>query len=128
MQSIYQIIYISRAHAGLPAAALSAMVTASRQHNAERGIHGALVFDGEAFAHWLQGDAVQVRELFGQIAIDPRHERLVVLREGEQLLPPDLVFSRWRAGWAPPDSVAVLLASNTPERTFQQLLASCDLE
>jgi hypothetical protein len=71
---------------------LGAIFTAARRNNKALGITGALLISGRAFAQALEGEERAVRDLYGRIERDPRHERVTVLREGEV---DGRVFGRW---------------------------------
>jgi len=71
---------------------LGAIFTAARRNNKALGITGALLTSGRAFAQTLEGEERAVRDLYGRIERDPRHERITVLQEGEV---DGRVFGRW---------------------------------
>lgn len=55
------------------------IVTASRLRNARLGVTGALASVGDRFAQVLEGAPASIDELMGDIAVDPRHEKVDVL-------------------------------------------------
>ena len=52
---IYNLVYCSRATAGVDDAVVSEIIASSRRHNPARGITGMLVFGGGIFFQWLEG-------------------------------------------------------------------------
>ena len=60
---------------------LGGIFTAARNNNKALDITGALLITEHAFAQTLEGEEQAVRELFGRIERDPRHESLSVLEE-----------------------------------------------
>jgi hypothetical protein len=78
---IYNLVYCSRATAGVDDAVVSEIIASSRRHNPARGITGMLVFGGGIFFQWLEGPHASVAELMEQLRADPRHEAIVLLSE-----------------------------------------------
>jgi hypothetical protein len=70
----------------------------SRERNEARGIHGALVFDGEIFVQLLHGEKASVRALQTSIWRDSRHRAILLLHDGPVTRTD--VPAQWRAGWA----------------------------
>lgn len=75
----HQILYVSRIAQGLGREAFESICRVSRCRNQALATTGALLFDGHRFCQLLQGPARNVKALMTQIAVDPRHDRLVVL-------------------------------------------------
>lgn len=75
----HQILYVSRVAAGYRRDVFMSICHVSRHRNAELAVTGALLFDGRRFCQLLQGPARNVKALMTRIAIDPRHDGLIVL-------------------------------------------------
>lgn len=60
-------------------AALSAILSKAAPVNTERGVSGALAFANGRFLQALEGERLQVLDLYGAIARDPRHRELTVV-------------------------------------------------
>jgi hypothetical protein len=77
----FQLCYASTATRELTRADLLEILSYARQHNAEKGITGLLLFQGGHFLQVLEGEADQVRDLFKHISKDERHEQVTLLFE-----------------------------------------------
>jgi hypothetical protein len=77
--SHHQFLYVSRIAPGLGREAFESICRVSRCRNQALAMTGALLFDGRRFGQLLQGPARNVKALMTQIAVDPRHQNLVVL-------------------------------------------------
>jgi hypothetical protein len=75
----------------------SAVCRSSRARNAERGIAGVLLFDGQRFCQWLYGPKDNVTQLMSDIALDPRHTDLSMRLE--TTLPALQFEPHWHAGF-----------------------------
>ncbi len=130
-QPVYRWLYLSRLAPGQSHDAVAAILRVSRKHNANLGIGGALVFDGERFAQLLEGPRPVVMDMASRIALDARHTDLCVLYEGESTSP--MACIEWRAGYAEGTTLDGLMPSSAgapsqgPLQRFMAMLASCDL-
>ena len=91
---LYHLIYQSQALTAFTIAELIELLQQSYTYNMANGLSGMLLHapNGQ-FLHVLEGDMAAVKDLYyRRIAIDPRHEHLVVLSEG---LSATQVFSDW---------------------------------
>ena len=61
---------------------LLALLVVARRHNTAADITGLLLHREDSFFQILEGEEDAVRELFGRICTDPRHERIEVVAEG----------------------------------------------
>lgn len=90
----FRLIY--RSHNRIPSAQrkaeLGAIFSKARSTNTKLGITGALLTTGEWFVQALEGEEEVVRELYGRIAKDVRHERIAELESGKVEA---RVFGRW---------------------------------
>ena len=80
--TLYQLIYTSSLAPATSVAHIATIVRRSRTRNAEQGITGTLVFDGQHFCQYLEGPAADVSNLAKRIAADIRHIDFVVRHEG----------------------------------------------
>ena len=90
---LYNVVYCSRATAGVDGAAVDRIIEASRRHNPERGITGMLVFGSGVFFQWLEGPRDNVTALMAVLRADPRHENVVQLSEIEEVR--ERLFPDW---------------------------------
>ena len=90
---LYNLVYCSRATAGVDDAAVERIIAASRRHNPARGITGLLVFGGGIFFQWLEGPRDNVMELMATLKTDPRHESVVSLSTTEEVR--ERLFPDW---------------------------------
>lgn len=79
---IFRLVYTSTFNLGRVESApvaLRDILSASRRNNAEHGVTGYLIFDGETFLQVLEGSPEAVTTTFNRIKADPRHRRLTTL-------------------------------------------------
>lgn len=97
-----RLIYASEATDPLTPDSVQTIVTQARQANARRHLTGMLVFDHRAFLQVLEGRREVVSEVYGRIAADKRHRRLVLM----DVLPVDeRLFANWDMGFAAADAL-----------------------
>ena len=82
---LYNVVYCSRATAGVDSAAVDGIIATARRCNPEHGITGLLVFGSGIFFQWLEGPRDTVSALMGLIRTDTRHEHIVLLSEVEEV-------------------------------------------
>jgi Sensors of blue-light using FAD len=89
--ALYNVVYCSRATAGVDDAEVQRIVATARRCNAEHGITGMLVFGSGIFFQWLEGPRGEVTALMALLRSDRRHENVVELSAeediGERLFP-----------------------------------------
>jgi Sensors of blue-light using FAD len=90
---LYNLVYCSRAAAGVDDAAVDRIIASSRRHNPARGITGLLVFGGGIFFQWLEGPRDNITELMATLKTDPRHENVVALSTTEEVR--ERLFPEW---------------------------------
>lgn len=90
---LYNMVYCSRAAAGVDDAAVARIIETSRRFNPARGITGLLVFGGGVFFQWLEGPRDNVIELMATLKTDPRHENVVSLSTNEEVR--ERLFPDW---------------------------------
>jgi hypothetical protein len=71
--ALYEVLYCSTLAQDLPPTTVGSIASRARGRNAERGITGLLVFDGQRFCQHLEGPRGAVDALMRQIEDDPRH-------------------------------------------------------
>ncbi len=90
---LYNIVYCSRATAGVDDAAVARIIEVSKRSNPERGITGLLVFGSGIFFQWLEGPRDNVTELLNWLKTDNRHDHIVVFSENEEAR--ERLFPEW---------------------------------
>jgi Sensors of blue-light using FAD len=123
-------IYVSQLASQVPSTAVAAILKVSRERNHALGITGALIFDGERFAQWLEGSPAAVRSLIARIDADPRHAGIDVLYEGPFHGP--RLAAQWLAGFAEPAVIDAWLEPQAPRgpamvAAFSNALRDCDM-
>ena len=68
------------------------LFTNARRNNKAAGITGALLLTGDWFVQVLEGEEAAVRDLYGRIERDPRHDQVALLSAEPEA---DVVFGRW---------------------------------
>ena len=79
---LHEILYCSELAPGQSPGVVGTIVSQARARNAEHGITGLLVFDGQRFCQHLEGPRGVVTRLMNRIGEDPRHERIRVVYDG----------------------------------------------
>ncbi|HOB68122.1 BLUF domain-containing protein [Ottowia sp.] len=79
---LVRLLYASRAVDSSPAA-VEAICTSARQHNADHGVTGVLVFGGGIFMQCIEGGRQTISDLYGVIQKDARHQDVVLLHYEE---------------------------------------------
>lgn len=74
---MFQLLYVSAATHLLSDAELDEILAVSRRNNTRDGVTGLLLYADGAFFQVLEGEEAAVRDLYGRIAQDPRHHRLL---------------------------------------------------
>ena len=104
---LYNVVYCSRASAGVDDAAVARIIDTSRRHNRERSITGLLVFGSGIFFQWLEGPREQVMQLMALLKTDSRHREVVPLSESEEVR--ERLFSDWDMERVSPDDIRDVL-------------------
>jgi hypothetical protein len=71
---------------------LGRLFTHARRTNKAAGITGALLLTGDWFVQVLEGEEAAVRDLYGRIERDPRHDQVALLATEPAA---EVVFGRW---------------------------------
>ncbi len=80
--TLYEVLYVSQLAPGTPVTAVARIASHARKANAERGLTGLLVFDGQRFCQQLEGTQKNVLSAMARICQDPRHVELNVVHQG----------------------------------------------
>lgn len=78
---LYRQLYVSRSRiqAANEGDAIERILAASRLHNEQHDVSGALVFSGTHFVQLLEGEQTSVEATFARIVEDPRHADIDVI-------------------------------------------------
>ena len=82
LTTLYEVLYVSVLAPGVPVSAVAAIAGHARVANAQRGITGLLVFDGNCFCQQLEGMQKNVLSTMARIDQDPRHGQVSVVHQG----------------------------------------------
>ena len=91
--SLYNVVYCSRATAGMNDAEVQRIIATARRCNAQHGITGMLVFGSGIFFQWLEGPRDNVTALMSLLRADRRHENIIELSEVEEVR--ERLFPDW---------------------------------
>ncbi|MGI4741607.1 MAG: BLUF domain-containing protein [Janthinobacterium lividum] len=80
--SIYHVLYSSRATSALTEDDLQALLGGSRTHNAQQQITGLLLYSDGRFVQLLEGPEAVIKALYARIQQDPHHTQVVTLGDG----------------------------------------------
>jgi Sensors of blue-light using FAD len=90
---LYNLVYCSRAVAGVDDAEVDRIIESSRRNNPAQGITGLLVFGSGIFFQWLEGPRDNVTQLMTILKSDTRHESVVQLSATEEVR--ERLFPDW---------------------------------
>ncbi len=110
---LLRISYASLATRPRDAAGFHDIARAAARRNPPMGVTGALLFDGEAFLHLIEGPAPAVRDLFRVCAADPRHHAIDGLVESRDAT---RRFPHWRSRGVAALAPGALAAGGDAER------------
>lgn len=82
LTTLYEVLYVSVLAPGVPVSAVAAIAGHARAANAQRGITGLLVFDGNCFCQQLEGMQKNVLSAMERICQDPRHMQVMAVHQG----------------------------------------------
>lgn len=125
------LLYSSVLAADQTPVAVTRIVNAARHKNRHQGITGVLVFDGQAFAQYLEGPPAALVQLKGALLRDDRHVALQVLHEATVDAP--RAFPHWALGFGIcTDTEAFLRLEGhhglAALDLFRAMLPECDVE
>ena len=96
-----RLIYASEAAETITPQVVQSIITQARSANAREHITGMLAFDNRWFLQALEGDRQAISQTFCRIALDKRHQRIVLM----DVSPIDeRVFNQWSMGFAAADA------------------------
>ena len=95
-QSVYQILYHSRATQPPGEHELRALLEQSERSNACRQVTGLLLYSAGRYVQVLEGAQNDVAALYARIRCDPRHQQVVTVSEGPG---PRRLFADWSMGF-----------------------------
>ncbi|MBP6763622.1 MAG: BLUF domain-containing protein [Rubrivivax sp.] len=124
MPPIHQIVYCSRAAAGINDAAVEGILKSAHRNNPRNGITGLLVFGGGMFFQWIEGPRANIRKLMEVIKADSRHESVVVLSETEEVR--ERLFPDWDMELVTPDDIRVVLLDAHESASDAQSIQALD--
>ena len=104
---LHQLVYCSRACAGVDGPAVARIVATARRMNPAHGITGLLVHGSGMFFQWIEGPREEVTRLMDSIRRDPRHERVVMLGETEEVR--ERLFPDWSMELVAPGDIRPVL-------------------
>jgi Sensors of blue-light using FAD len=110
--------------------AVPRIIRTSRLNNCQIGITGVLLFDGQRFCHYVEGESRAALLAARSLCIDANNDDVVLLHEASRSS--DRLFSDWKIGF-PFDSCTDALAEiiNAPSSDalgrFLQVLPKFDL-
>ena len=90
---LYNVVYCSRATAGVDDADVARIIATARRWNPEHGVTGLLVFGSGIFFQWLEGPRDNVLALMALLRSDRRHEQIILLTETEEVR--ERLFPDW---------------------------------
>lgn len=129
--ALYNVVYCSRATAGVDDAEVQRIIATARRCNAEHGITGMLVFGSGIFFQWLEGPRDNVTALMSLLRSDRRHENLIELSEVEEVR--ERLFPDWDMELVTGDHIREVLldaqgSASDPKnaQALEQLLAELD--
>jgi hypothetical protein len=107
LPTLYNLVYCSRAVAGVDAAVVDSIIAVARRRNPVNGITGLLVFGSGIFFQWLEGPRDRVTQLMTNIKRDTRHDTVVPLSESEEVR--ERMFPDWDMELVTTDEIRAVL-------------------
>ena len=92
------ILYHSQLAPDASLSCISDIIKTARSFNANHGLSGVLVFDGQHFLQYLEGPQQPLWDLLVRIAQDPRHVNFNLQYKGT--VPGERLFRSWSMGYA----------------------------
>lgn len=100
---MYRLIYSSTATEQLGPEGVEQILTHAKTRNKHDGITGIILFHKGSFLQALEGPKDKVISRFDRIKIDPRHENVQLLSEGDAKVS---LFEDWKVGHAVPNQLS----------------------
>lgn len=79
MSELYHFSYISKLHPNYDATCISDIIKSSRENNSRDDLTGVLVFDGERFFQYAEGEQSKLLDLLKRLKNDARHIEMSIL-------------------------------------------------
>jgi hypothetical protein len=89
---LFEIVYHSQAKTQLSAIDILDILKHSRDSNAKKGITGCLLHHKKQFLQILEGEELEVKQLYEKIRKDPRHQNVITLH-AEKIT--ERIFDKW---------------------------------
>ncbi len=96
LHPMYHLIYTSHAIQSFGEDELIQLLKESREYNKEHHSTGMLLYLNGKFIQVLEGEKDEVLNLYAQICVDPRHQRVIMIMEGTS---PERIFKKWSMGF-----------------------------
>lgn len=130
MPELSRLIYTSVLQVPTPVAEVSSIIRTSRAKNPDFGITGVLLFDGQHFCQYIEGEPRHVSALAANIRRDVRHTDFKTIYSDN--LVGGRRFSSWRAGYPTelePDALSKILCTSHDSMfaSLMHLTSSFDL-
>jgi len=74
-----RLVYRSKATADLGSLGLFNLLPQARVRNATLGVTGHLIYDGEFFTQWIEGEPASLDALWSSLLKDPRHHEVILI-------------------------------------------------
>lgn len=104
---LFNVVYCSRAAAGVDATAVDQIIATSRRNNARLDITGMLVFGEGIFFQWLEGPRESIMDLMERLRSDSRHSQIVMLSAVEESN--ERLFPQWDMELVEAEEIRVVL-------------------
>lgn len=89
---MHSLIYRSVADDSFALPEIYGMLSRAKDHNAERGITGCLLYHNSHFLQLLEGPEAEVEHLYQKISRDERHHAVRLIQKEEH---PKALFGKW---------------------------------
>lgn len=93
---IHYLVYLSTATHLFTDDILQSILESSRRNNASKDITGLLLYHEGAILQVLEGEETAVKKLYRLLEVDPRHQGVIKVMEGEA---PTRYFRDWSMGF-----------------------------
>lgn len=95
---LYHFAYVSQLNRDMGLQCVSDIVRAARSRNATLSLTGLLIFDGDNFFQYLEGEMQPVFAVIESIKRDPRHRNMCMVSQGERVT--SRCFPAWNMAYA----------------------------
>ncbi|WP_313072688.1 BLUF domain-containing protein [Melaminivora sp.] len=121
-QALNQFAYHSKLANGYDVNCVGPIIKAARVFNALHGITGVLLFDGERFFQYVEGESATINALAERIHRDPRHQHVTALLH--EPLHTGRRYPHWSMAFSSVDEDAIIdqMIASTPHEAVALLL------